>query len=222
MKHVIDSLVDSGIAGVVVPEGLLFDENSEYVKIRKILLETCQVKAIIKLHDFVFKPYTGQPTSIVIFEKGNQTKNIWFFDVLEDGFKKTGSKLGRNPIKENDLTLLRQSWQDKEKTSRSFSVDFQSIKNHRYKLSMDNYRKLSSNSANFVSLGGENGLCDIIIGGTPSRKDLSLFGGENLWVRIKDMDQMYINDSEEKITDKGIKKSSVKLLPKELSFLVLN
>src|SRR3989338_4376108 len=38
LKHVIDALNEGGIAGVVVPEGLLFDENSEYVKVRKYLL----------------------------------------------------------------------------------------------------------------------------------------------------------------------------------------
>jgi type I restriction enzyme M protein len=213
MKHVIDALVDGGIAGVIVPEGLLFDEDAEYVKIRKILLETCEIEAIIKLHEFVFKPYTGQPTSIIIFKKGKQTSKIWFFDVQEDGFKKTGSKLGRNPIKENDLTLLRQVWQDKEETSKSFSVDFKLIANQKYKLSMDKYRKLSSNVADFALLGGENGLCDIVIGGTPSRKDLSLFGGKNLWVKIKDMNQMYIIGTKERITDKGVKESNVKLLP---------
>lgn len=213
MKHVIDALSDGGIAGVVVPEGLLFDEDAEYVKMRKILLETCEVEAVIKLHEFVFKPYTGQPTSIVIFKKGGQTKKVWFFDVKEDGFKKTGSKLGRNPIKENDLTLLRQVWQDKEETDHSFSVNFKSIADEKYKLSMDKYRKLSSSNSDLVPLGGEEGVCDIIIGGTPSRKDLSLFGGENLWVKIKDMNKMYIHNTEEKITDKAVKESNVKSLP---------
>lgn len=212
MKHVVDALLPGGTAGVVVPEGLLFDEDAEYIKIRKILLETCEIEAIIKLHEFVFKPYTGQPTSIIIFRKGKQTKNIWFFEVKEDGFKKTGSKLGRNPIKENDLTLLRQIWQDKEETPHSFMVDAKSIANQKYKLSMDNYRKLSG-GAHFVSLGGEEGICEIVIGGTPSRKDLSFFGGKNLWVKIKDLNKMVIYETEETITDKAVTESNVKLLP---------
>ena len=153
LKHIIDSLDNSGIAGVVVPEGLLFDENSEYIKIRKILLETCNVVAVIKLHEFVFKPYTGQPTSILIFEKGKQTQNVWFFDVQEDGFKKTGSKLGRSPIEANDLILLRQIWKDKEDSKHSFSVDFKKIVEEKYKLSMDKYRKQGKKTNDFVKLG---------------------------------------------------------------------
>src|SRR5260364_236141 len=70
IKHIIDAMKDGGIAGVVVPEGLLFDENAEYIRIRKILVQTCDVLAVIRLHEFVFKPYTAQPTSILIFRKG--------------------------------------------------------------------------------------------------------------------------------------------------------
>jgi type I restriction enzyme M protein len=159
LKHIIDALDKDGIAGIVVPEGLLFDENAEYIKIRRILLETCDVIAVIKLHEFVFKPYTGQPTSILIFRKGTPTKKVWFFDVEEDGFKKTGSKLGRKPIKADDLILLRQSWNDKEKSSHSLSVDIKTITKEHYKLSMDKYIGGKRNRS-FVKLGE---CCDVVM-----------------------------------------------------------
>lgn len=122
MKHIFDSLKNDGRAAVVVPEGLLFDDKAEYIKIRKILVEYSNVVAIIRLHEFVFKPYTGQPTSIVIFEKGSNTKDIWFYDVEEDGFKKTGSKKGRKKIQLDDLIELRQIWKEKPITKKSFKV----------------------------------------------------------------------------------------------------
>jgi restriction endonuclease S subunit len=53
-----------------------------------------------------------------------------------------------------------------------------------------------------------------VIGGTPSTKDPTLYSGKNLWVKISDMKRMYISDTAEKITDKGVAESSVKLLPK--------
>jgi len=210
LKHVIDALNKEGIAGVVVPEGLLFDENSEYIKIRRYFLENCNVESVIKLHEFVFKPYTGQPTSILIFRKG-QTKNVWFFDVKEDGFKKTGSKLGRPPSKENDLILLRQIWKDKESSEKSFLIDFDRIRENNFKLSMDNYRKSDKKKTNRVKLGD---ICNILIGGTPSRKELRYWNGDNLWVKIKDMNNTFIYDTEEKITNEGVRKSNVKLLSK--------
>lgn len=210
LKHVIDALNKNGVAGVVVPEGLLFDENSEYIKIRRYFLENCNVESVIKLHEFVFKPYTGQPTSILIFRKG-QTKNVWFFDVKEDGFRKTGSKLGRPPIKENDLILLRQLWKDKESSEHSFSVELDRIKNNNFKLSMDNYRKSTKKKTNRVKLGD---ICKIMIGGTPAREELKYWNGNNLWVKIRDMKNTFIYDTEEKITNEGIRNSNVKLLPK--------
>src|SRR3989344_3489831 len=210
LKHVIDALNKNGVAGVVVPEGLLFDENSEYVKVRKYLLENYDVEAVIKLHEFVFKPYTGQPTSILIFRRGH-TKKVWFFDVKEDGFRKTGSKLGRPPIKENDLILLRQLWKDKESSEHSFSVELDRIKNNNFKLSMDNYRKSTKKKTNRVKLGD---ICKIMIGGTPAREELKYWNGNNLWVKIRDMKNTFIYDTEEKITNEGIRNSNVKLLPK--------
>ena len=209
LQHVINALKDGGKAGVVVPEGVLFDEKAEYIKIRKTLLETCNLIAVIKLHEFAFKPYTGQPTSILIFTKDKQTEKVWFFDVFEDGFKKTASKSGRSPIKEDDFTLLRQIWNEKEDSHKSFSVSFSDIQSNKYKLSMDNYIKNTGLSENAVRLGE---LCDVLIGGTPDRSNLAYWGGNNLWVKISDMQQKYIDDTEEKITDKGIQESSVKLL----------
>lgn len=209
LKHVIDSLVDGGIAGIVVPEGLLFDENSEYIKIRKILLEKCEVIAVIKLHEFVFKPYTGQPTSILIFRKGKQTDKIWFFNVEEDGFKKTGSKLGRPPIKENDLILLRQLWKEKEKSNHSFTINFNKIKKEKYKLSMDKYRKNGKKTTDFIKLGE---ICNIQIGRTPSRKNMSYWNGDKIWVKISDMNKPIINETSEKITERGVKESKAKLM----------
>ncbi|CAI2186232.1 8383_t:CDS:2 [Funneliformis geosporum] len=64
LKHVIDSLKKQGTAGVIVPEGLLFDENLEYVKIRKILLQNCEVIAIIKLHESTKIPTSEQAKRI--------------------------------------------------------------------------------------------------------------------------------------------------------------
>jgi type I restriction enzyme M protein len=98
----------------------LFDTKKEYIRIRRLLIEQSNVITIIRLHAFVFKPYTGQSTSIIIFQKGSQTKDVWFFDVQEDGFKQTGSKKGRRKINEDDLILLRQIWNEKYITEKFF------------------------------------------------------------------------------------------------------
>lgn len=62
-------------------------------------------------------------------------------------------------------------------------------------------------------------VCDIIIGGTPSRKIHKYFQGNNLWVSIGEMNGQIINDTKEKITDEAIASSNVKLIKKG-SFLL--
>lgn len=67
-----------------------------------------------------------------------------------------------------------------------------------------------------VTLGDK---CDVIIGGTPSRRIHSYFEGENLWVSIAEMNGQVINDTKEKITDEAVQHSNVKLI-KAGSFLL--
>ena len=166
---------------------------------------------MIQLDPFVFKPYTGQPTSILIFEKGKQTEKVWFFDVIEDGFKKTNSKKGRPSIKDNDLSLLRGLWSEKISSANSFSIDFHRIKNNNYKLTMNSYKKKTTHKTP-VKLLSE--LCEPPqIGGTPARNNPSYWDGDNIWVKISDMDRHLIVDTEEKITEEGVENSSVKKFP---------
>ncbi len=62
-------------------------------------------------------------------------------------------------------------------------------------------------------------ICEVFIGGTPSRKNPHYFTGNNLWVSIGEMNGEIITDTKEKITDEGIKKSNVKLIPKGTTLL---
>ena len=86
------------------------------------------------------------------------------------------------------------------------------------KLSVDKKIEIVSKYP-LVKLGGEDGVCDIKIGGTPSRKNPSYFTGKNLWVSIAEMNGQVITDTKEKITDKGVKESNVKLIPKGTTLL---
>ena len=55
-------------------------------------------------------------------------------------------------------------------------------------------------------------IVDFNIGGTPSRKESSYWNGSNLWVSVAELNGKTIMDTKEKITDDGIKNSSVKLV----------
>lgn len=59
-------------------------------------------------------------------------------------------------------------------------------------------------------------ICEIINGGTPDTKIHQFWNGDILWLTPKDMgklDDMYVLNTERKITDAGLKNSSAKILP---------
>jgi type I restriction enzyme S subunit len=59
-------------------------------------------------------------------------------------------------------------------------------------------------------------VCDIVNGGTPDTKVKEYWDGENLWITPKDMGKLnniFVDETERKITDSGLKNSSAKLLP---------
>ena len=57
-------------------------------------------------------------------------------------------------------------------------------------------------------------LCEIKIGGTPSRDVPEYFSGSNLWVSVSELNGGVITDTKEKITDEAVRNSNVKLIPK--------
>ena len=154
LKHVIDACKDGGRVGVVVPEGLLFRETQQYVNVRRYLVENCTVHAVVSLHEFVFRPYTGQPTAVLILSKGNPGKEVWFYEVLEDGFEKTSSKKGRPPNtdSENHLIELRSVWKERPTLDRSFVISTNRIRENQYKLSLSAYRS-SGELTSWIPLG---------------------------------------------------------------------
>jgi len=59
-------------------------------------------------------------------------------------------------------------------------------------------------------------VCDIVNGGTPDTKVKEYWDGGNLWITPKDMGRLnsiFVDETERKITDSGLKNSSAKLLP---------
>lgn len=57
-------------------------------------------------------------------------------------------------------------------------------------------------------------VCDVIGGGTPSKKNLKFYEGDILWATVRDMKSEVISDTEFKITEEAVKKSSTNIIPK--------
>ena len=217
LKHVVDACADGGRIGVVVPEGLLFADNQQCEHARRYALDRCEILAVVSLHEYVFRPYTGQPTAILIMNKGKpSSKPVWFYEVVEDGFEKTTRKKGRAPTVhgDNDLVNLRSVWASKPNAERSFSVEVARIRETGCRLSLSAYRPGRQGGATWLPLGGDYGVCHIILGATPTTDIAAYWDGKHPWVTISDMYDRYVTTTARTITDTGVEASSVKLLSK--------
>jgi type I restriction enzyme M protein len=85
LERIYTMLATGGTAAVVVPQGVLFGSGKAFRALRKLIIENCDLKAVISMPSGVFKPYAGVATAILIFTKGGETKNVWFYEMLSDG-----------------------------------------------------------------------------------------------------------------------------------------
>ena len=101
VDYMAEHLTPNGRAGIIVPEGIVFQGQNAYKQLRKMLVEDYLV-AVVSLPAGVFNPYSGVKTSILILDRAlaKRTGSIAFFKVNNDGFD-LGAQ--RRPIDQNDL-----------------------------------------------------------------------------------------------------------------------
>ena len=107
VDYMAEHLTPNGRAGIIVPEGIIFQSQNAYKQLRKMLVEEYLV-AVISLPAGVFNPYSGVKTSILILDKAlaRRRDRIGFFKAGNDGFD-LGAQ--RRPITENDLPQIKQA-----------------------------------------------------------------------------------------------------------------
>jgi type I restriction enzyme M protein len=143
--YIAEHLKLAGRAGVVVPEGIIFQSGKVYKQLRKMLVDDNYLWAVISLPAGVFNPYSGVKTSILLFDRERSAKNteILFFKVHNDGFD-LGAQ--RREITKNDLPEaleILKKWKDNEKVENSKAIYIEKTKiaeSDDYNLSIDRYR----------------------------------------------------------------------------------
>ena len=101
VDYMAEHLTPTGRAAIIVPEGIIFQSQTAYKDLRKMLVENSLV-AVVSLPAGCFNPYSGVKTSILILDKSlaRQSDTIAFFKVENDGF---GLGAQRRAIEKNDL-----------------------------------------------------------------------------------------------------------------------
>ncbi|WP_245553010.1 class I SAM-dependent DNA methyltransferase [Nocardia veterana] len=158
-------LKTGGRAAVIVPDGVLFGSTKAHKELRRLLVEENKLDAVVKLPSGVFKPYAGVSTAILFFTKGDETDQVWFYDVTADGYSLDDKrnpllpddKLGVFPTTaitseehaKNNLPDVLARWsrrhgseRDRARTEQSFCVPKADIAAHDYDLSINRYKEI--------------------------------------------------------------------------------
>ena len=151
VDYIAEHLTPNGRAAIVVPEGIIFQSQSAYVALRKMLVENF-LAAVISLPAGVFNPYSGVKTSILILDRAvaKASQRIAFFKIENDGFA-LGAQ--RKAIKGTQLPQVRDELSEWLAAARAsdgeeldsplgFAVERDQIAaNGDYNLSGERYRK---------------------------------------------------------------------------------
>ncbi len=88
VDYIMEHLATDGRAGVIVPEGIIFQSGNAYKALRKTLVENNYLYAVVSLPAGVFNPYSGVKTSILLMDRtlAKKTDNILFVKIKNDGF----------------------------------------------------------------------------------------------------------------------------------------
>jgi len=137
-----------GRSATIVPDGVLFGSSKAHVQLRQHLIDNNQLEAVISLPSGVFKPYAGVSTAVIIFSKGGQTENVFFYDVQSDGFtlddKRT--KIGDGKGNLPDVQFKYLQWCNgigdfSDRTANAFEVAVDEIRTKSYDLSLNRYKE---------------------------------------------------------------------------------
>ena len=132
LQHFIKILKAGGRAGVVIKNTFLSNADNASVSLRKTLLESCNLYAVLDMPAGTFTG-AGVKTIVLFFEKGLPTKKIWFYQL------KLGRNLGKtNALNENDLADFIKLEKNKANSENSWFVDVAKVDKEAFDLSVKN------------------------------------------------------------------------------------
>jgi len=137
---IIRLLKKDGRAAVVLPDGTLFGEGVK-TRLKEALMEECNLHTIVRLPNSVFRPYASIGTNLLFFEKGQPTKEIWFYEHQVPAGQKAYSMT--KPIRLEHLQPCIDWWggaarEGRVETERAWKVTADEVKARGYNLDIKN------------------------------------------------------------------------------------
>ena len=132
LQHFIKILRAGGRAGVVIKNTFLSNTDNASVSLRKLLLESCNLHAVLDCPGGTFQG-AGVKTVVLFFEKGTKTRKVWFYQL------DPGRNLGKtNPLNDDDLAEFVKLQKTHADSPKSWSVDVTGIDPATFDLSVKN------------------------------------------------------------------------------------
>lgn len=172
VDYIAEHLTPTGRAAIVVPEGIIFQSQSAYVALRKMLVNK-HLAAVISLPAGVFNPYSGVKTSILILDRAvaKTSQHVAFFKIEKDGFSlgaqrkaEKGSQLPKVKAELGAwLQAARAGGGEELDSSLGFAVSREDVVKGEYVLSGERYKETEAKVSSWplVPIGD---LCDLING----------------------------------------------------------
>jgi len=154
VENIYRLLKKGGTACVIVPQGVLFGSGKAFKSLRQLLVERCDMKAVISMPSGVFKPYAGVSTAILLFtkvwgpkDKVSQpaTEQVWFYEMAADGYSLDDKRTKQEGY--GDLQDIiakfhgRNNETEIDRTQKYFMVPRPEIEAEGYDLSLSPYKK---------------------------------------------------------------------------------
>lgn len=229
VDYIAEHLTPTGRAGIIVPEGIIFQSQAAHTQLRRLLVEEFLV-AVVSLPAGVFNPYSGVKTSILFLDKSlaKRADAIAFFKIENDGF---GLGAQRREIEGSDLPLVFDEiteYIDRLRTNRGVG-DFRPrlgliVEKARiaasgdHNLSAERYREgeIGNHAFPMVSLGDPR-YFRVESGGTPKSDIEAYWNGGIPWATLVDLPPAnfitQISATHRTISEQGLRESSAKMIP---------
>lgn len=184
VDYIANHLKPNGRAGIIVPEGIIFQSGKAYKQLRKELVEG-GLYAVVSLPSGVFNPYSGVKTSILLInnEIAKHRDEILFVKISADGFDLGANK---RKISENHLPEALKSlnnWRDGTFVESAICtlVSKYEVSKNDFNLSADRYRtdmNVFDGSYQLTSIQNleKDGSIELLRGANLSKSDLDVSG----------------------------------------------
>jgi type I restriction enzyme M protein len=168
VDYIMNHLRPKGRAGIIVPEGIIFQSATAHKKLRENLVKD-GLCAVISLPSGVFNPYAGVKTSILIFdnEVAKQKTEILFLKIENDGFDLGAQRRPANGSNLPEAVEIFNKWKSGKKIENKIALYVERkkiLETEDFNLSGDRYKEVKDYSNAKWSMIKIRELCNITTG----------------------------------------------------------